>query len=132
MGQLKQKRPASSKKTGRKRAAKKNKRQEEQQSEVITQKAVQKVSEPKSPAAPAKKASPKAIKPSGRQVGLSLWSKGIQFLREVKIELKKVSWPSRKETMASTVVVIILVIIVSAFLGLVDIGLSSLIGVILH
>ncbi|OEU45261.1 MAG: preprotein translocase subunit SecE [Desulfobacterales bacterium S7086C20] len=72
------------------------------------------------------------MKPSGRKVELSSWSKGIQFLREVKIELKKVSWPSRKETMASTVVVIILVIIVSAFLGLVDVGLSSLIGVILH
>ena len=127
MGRLKRKRPASSKKTGRKRAAKKNIRQEEQQSEVITQEAVQKVSEPKSPAPP------KAIKPSsGRKVELSSWSKGIQFLREVKIELKKVSWPSRKETMASTVVVIILVIIVSAFLGLVDVGLSSLIGVILH
>ncbi len=126
MGRLKRKRPASSKKTGRKRAAKKNIRQEEQQSEVITQEAVQKVSEPKSPSPP------KAIKPSGRKVELSSWSKGIQFLREVKIELKKVSWPSRKETMASTVVVIILVIIVSAFLGLVDVGLSSLIGVILH
>ncbi len=131
MGRLKRKRPASSKKTGRKRAAKKDKRQEEQQSEVVTQEAVQKVSGPKSSEVPIKKTPPKAIKPSGRNVQFSLWSKGVQFLREVKIELKKVSWPSRKETMASTVVVIILVIIVSAFLGLVDVGLSSLIGVIL-
>lgn len=56
----------------------------------------------------------------------------LQFLREVKVELKKVTWPSRKQTIGSTVVVIVLVIIVSLFLGIVDIGLSSLIRVILR
>ena len=56
----------------------------------------------------------------------------LQFLREVKVELKKVTWPSRKQTIGSTVVVIVLVIIVSLFLGIVDIGLSSLIRVILQ
>ncbi|MBW2174800.1 MAG: preprotein translocase subunit SecE [Deltaproteobacteria bacterium] len=55
----------------------------------------------------------------------------MQFLREVKIELKKVTWPSRKETLASTAVVIIIVIIISAFLGLVDLGLSNLIRFVL-
>jgi preprotein translocase subunit SecE len=55
----------------------------------------------------------------------------IQFLREVKIELKKVTWPSRKQTIGSTAVVIILVLIISLFLGFVDIGLSSLIRVVL-
>jgi preprotein translocase subunit SecE len=58
-------------------------------------------------------------------------AKTTQFLREVKIELKKVTLPSRKETLASTAVVIVLVIIISAFLGLVDIGLSSLIRFVL-
>jgi preprotein translocase subunit SecE len=57
--------------------------------------------------------------------------KGLQFLREVKVELKKVVWPSRKQTIGSTVVVLILVMIISVFLGLVDIGLSSLIRVVL-
>ena len=56
----------------------------------------------------------------------------IQFLREVKIELKKVTWPSRKQTIGSTVVVIALIIIISLFLGSVDIGLSSLIRVVLQ
>jgi preprotein translocase subunit SecE len=56
----------------------------------------------------------------------------LQFLREVKIELKKVTWPSRKQTIGSTVVVIILVIIISLFLGVVDIGLSSLVRVVLQ
>jgi preprotein translocase subunit SecE len=63
---------------------------------------------------------------------LNYWHKGIQFLREVKIELKKVTWPSRKQTMGSTVVVIILVMIISFFLGVVDIGLSSLIRAVLQ
>ena len=57
--------------------------------------------------------------------------KSSQFLREVKIELKKVTWPTRKQTMGSTVVVVVLVIIFSLFLGLVDVGLSSLIRVVL-
>ncbi len=58
--------------------------------------------------------------------------KSIQFLREVKIELKKVTWPSRKQTMGSTVVVIVLVLIISIFLGVVDIGLSKLVQTILQ
>jgi preprotein translocase subunit SecE len=56
----------------------------------------------------------------------------VQFLREVKVELKKVTWPSRKQTMGSTAVVIVLVVIISFFLGIVDIGLSSLIRVVLQ
>lgn len=60
------------------------------------------------------------------------FQKGIQFLREVKAELKKVTWPSRKQTIGSTVVVITLVMIISLFLGLVDMGLSSIVRVILR
>ncbi len=54
-----------------------------------------------------------------------------EFLREVKIELKKVTWPSRKETLASTAVVLITVIISATFLGLVDFILSKIIRVFL-
>ena len=54
-----------------------------------------------------------------------------QFLREVKVELKKVTWPSRKQTIGSTVVVLILVLLISLFLGVVDMGLSQLIRVVL-
>ena len=56
----------------------------------------------------------------------------VQFLREVKIELKKVVWPSRKQTIGSTVVVLILGMIISLFLGVVDFGLSSIIRVVLQ
>ena len=61
----------------------------------------------------------------------NIFQKSIQFLREVKIELKKVTWPSRKQAMGSTVVVLVLWMIVSLFLGLVDFSLSSLMQVVL-
>jgi preprotein translocase subunit SecE len=54
------------------------------------------------------------------------------FLMEVKVELKKVSWPSRKETSGGTVVVLIAVLIIASFLGVVDIGLSKLIKVLIR
>ena len=53
------------------------------------------------------------------------------FLKEVKAELKKVTWPTYKGAVASTSVVIIVVIVVSVFLGLVDMGLTRLIRLIL-
>ena len=50
-----------------------------------------------------------------------------QFLREVKTELKKVTWPSRKDTLTGTAVVLVAVFIIALFLGIVDSGLSNLI-----
>jgi len=54
------------------------------------------------------------------------------FFNEVKSETKKVVWPEKKQTIASTSVVIVLVIIISSFLGLVDVGLKGLISLVLH
>jgi preprotein translocase subunit SecE len=50
-----------------------------------------------------------------------------QFLREVKTELKKVTWPSRKDTLSGTAVVLVTVGVAAAFLFIVDYGLSTLI-----
>jgi preprotein translocase subunit SecE len=60
-----------------------------------------------------------------------VWEKIIQFFHEVKAELKKVSWPTRKETIASTSVVLVIVFIIAVFLFIVDQGLSFLIRIIL-
>jgi preprotein translocase subunit SecE len=49
-----------------------------------------------------------------------------QFLREVRAELGKVTWPTRKDTIASTSVVLVIVLLIAAFLGIVDLGLSKL------
>jgi preprotein translocase subunit SecE len=54
-----------------------------------------------------------------------------QFLAGSKLELKRVTWPTPKQTLASTSVVIIVVIIVSGFLGIVDFGLTKVVKLIL-
>jgi preprotein translocase subunit SecE len=54
-----------------------------------------------------------------------------QFLKEVRFELRRVSWPSRKETLAGTAVVLIIVFIAAFFLGIVDMGLSEVIKMVL-
>ena len=144
MGRLKRKKPASAKKKRQRVAKKGDNRQRDLRQLKVAAPAVQERPAPNrvAVAGPARHRSrpgeaggkeiPRAIKPSGARFQPAFWAKSTQFLREVKIELKKVSWPSRKETVASTAVVIILVIIVSAFLGLVDVGLSSLIRFVLH
>lgn len=53
------------------------------------------------------------------------------FVKESYIELKKVSWLSRKEVVVSTIVVIILVIMVAIYVGVVDFVLSALLGLLL-
>jgi preprotein translocase subunit SecE len=55
-----------------------------------------------------------------------------EFLQQVKAELQKVTWPTRKETYGSTVVVIVLVLMVAVFLWIVDTGLSALIKALLN
>ena len=58
---------------------------------------------------------------------LMYFSKAGQFLRESKMELKKVKWPTRKELFASTAVVVVLTLIIAFYLGLVDFGLIKII-----
>jgi preprotein translocase subunit SecE len=50
-----------------------------------------------------------------------------QFLSDAKVELKKVTWPTKKELLSTTAVVIVLVILIAFFLGVVDLGLVKII-----
>jgi preprotein translocase subunit SecE len=59
-------------------------------------------------------------------------NKAADFLQQVKAELQKVTWPTRKETYSSTVVVIVLVLMVAVFLWVVDSALSTLIRTLLN
>jgi preprotein translocase subunit SecE len=61
----------------------------------------------------------------------SKWEAFRQFLREVKTELKKVTWPSRRDTLSGTAIVLVAVFIIAFFLGIVDSGLSNLIKMLL-
>ena len=54
----------------------------------------------------------------------------VRFVREVRNELKRVSWPSRDEIRGSTTVVIVIVLILAVFIGLVDRALSYLVSFI--
>lgn len=54
------------------------------------------------------------------------------FFKEVKVEIKKVVFPSKEELVGSTWVVIITVIIISIFLGVIDLGLTKIVGMVLR
>ncbi len=54
-----------------------------------------------------------------------------KFFGEVVSELRRVTWPTREETTRLTIMVVAVAAAVGVFLGLVDIGFSRLIGVIL-
>ncbi len=49
----------------------------------------------------------------------------VKYFRESYEELKKVSWPSRKDTLRDTLVVIGVSVVVALFLGVIDFGLSE-------
>ena len=54
-------------------------------------------------------------------------NKGIKFVKEAIGELKKVTWLGKKEVLASTLVISVLVTIVAIFIGFVDFILSIII-----
>jgi preprotein translocase subunit SecE len=58
------------------------------------------------------------------------WGTTVRFLREVRVEMKKVTWPQRKEVIGSTAVVILASFLVAFFLGFVDLTLQKLLGFI--
>ena len=60
----------------------------------------------------------------GVAVGLVLWTalgqRLVSFSRESRVELRKVVWPTRQETMQITLIVLVLVFLIGLFLWLVD------------
>lgn len=57
-----------------------------------------------------------------------LFKKIIPFFKDVQLEVKKVNWPTRKETLKYTVIVIVVSAVVAAFLGGLDFIFSVLIN----
>jgi preprotein translocase subunit SecE len=53
------------------------------------------------------------------------WDRGRTFLTEVRNEMKRVTWPTRREVYATTVVVILVSIFFGLYLWVVDLTLSS-------
>ena len=56
----------------------------------------------------------------------------VSFMKETKIELKKVVWPTREETTKTTAMIIIAVIIVSIFLWIVDAFFTWMVQLLTH
>ena len=54
-----------------------------------------------------------------------------RYVEDAKAELRKVTWPTVKETRKATLAVLGFVAVMAVILGLVDLGLSSLIKTIL-
>ena len=48
------------------------------------------------------------------------------FLREAKAELKKVTWPGKQQIWHSTLIVIIFTLLVSIYLGIIDMALTGI------
>ncbi|MFA7705675.1 MAG: preprotein translocase subunit SecE [Candidatus Omnitrophota bacterium] len=61
---------------------------------------------------------------------MNIIAKPVNFLKEVRAELVKVSWSTRKELLASTVLVITVTGIMTIFIGIVDLGLSRFLSVV--
>ena len=55
----------------------------------------------------------------------ALWNKITKFLREVSSEMRKVSWPNRKELITYTIVVLVTEVIVAVFTGVVDVIVTA-------
>lgn len=52
--------------------------------------------------------------------------RALAFLQEVKVELEKVVWPTRAQTIRLTFIVIFITVMVAFFVGIVDFGLLNL------
>ena len=58
--------------------------------------------------------------------------KAIQFVKESREELRKVSWPDKEEVTSFTGVVIVTVCLISLFLWLVDAGLMKIVRLVVN
>jgi preprotein translocase subunit SecE len=54
-----------------------------------------------------------------------MFSGSLTFLKEVRVELKKVTWPPRREIISSTMALIVATLLIGLFLGMVDLILAK-------
>ena len=55
-----------------------------------------------------------------------------EYFRDVYLEGLRVTWPSKKDSMKGTYIVLITVVIAAIFLGIVDVGLAKIIQALLR
>ncbi len=54
------------------------------------------------------------------------------FLKEVQVELKKVTWPTRRQAVRLTTLVVGVSLMVGLYIGVLDYGLTKLVGLIVR
>ena len=59
-----------------------------------------------------------------------LYEKLVVFLKEVRMELGKVSWPSRNELTVSTTAVVFFSVVMAAFIGIIDYALVKILEIL--
>jgi len=55
----------------------------------------------------------------------------LQYIKDVRVEMAKVTWPTRQEVLAGTMLVSVLSVVVSIFVKLFDVALSKILGLVL-
>ena len=58
-------------------------------------------------------------------------NKFTNFFKDIKLEMAKVSWPNKDELIGSTVIVLVSLAILSAFIGVCDVVLSKIVNIIM-
>ena len=61
---------------------------------------------------------------------MKIFEKPVNFLREVKQELTKVSWSTRQELIGATVVVLTITAIIAVYIGIIDLFLSKTLSIL--
>jgi len=56
----------------------------------------------------------------------------IKYIKDSMIEMKKVTWPSRKEALNYTVLIVIITIAVAIFLGSLDFIFSKILEIVVN
>ena len=69
---------------------------------------------------------------TGLRAPLGWWSRATEFLSEVRSEMKRVTWPSRREVYATTIVVILTSMFFGVYLFAVDVGLGKIVQTIFN
>ena len=59
-------------------------------------------------------------------------NKATKFLKEVQAELKKVVWPTREQAVRLTMIVVGVSLVVGVYIGMLDYGLTKLVGLIVR
>ena len=72
----------------------------------------------------------KKAKPAEKKPGV--FARFGKWLRELKSELKKVQWPSKKQTVNNTLVVIACIVVVGIFIWVFDAAATAIINAVLH